>query len=206
VGQRAERLPSDLIWVRGGYRHTIADVTNESGRSPAAPSQAFRRSLMRWWMVMLTSVLPGLIFLSGVLVDSTHGWEKIANGAGVLAFAIFGVRTARLGMFAGSEQLVVRDWFRTYQVRWSEIASFELPPPYGTWRKVGLRIHLVDGGLISATLYGQNMFDTGRRSVRAVIQELDRLRAQNSDRTAESRPLLALPDQQETDQASTRFP
>jgi hypothetical protein len=45
-------------------------------------------------------VVPGLVFLSGALVNSTHGWEKIANEAAVLAFTVLGVRTARLGIFA----------------------------------------------------------------------------------------------------------
>jgi len=138
---------------------------------------------MRWWLVLLTSVVPGFVFLSGVLVNTTHGWEKIADGAVVLAFAIFGVRTARLAIVARPDQLVVRDFFRTYRARWSEIASFELPPPYGTWRKAGLRIRLVDGRLISATLYAQNRFNTGRRSTRAVVQELNRLLQQNSGHT-----------------------
>jgi len=66
-------------------------------------------------MVLLTSVVPGLVFLSGVLVTRTHGWEKIASGAAVLAFAVLGVRIARLGIFAGPHHLVVRDCFRTYR-------------------------------------------------------------------------------------------
>ena len=129
-------------------------------------------------MVLLTSVAPGLIFLSGVLVSSTHGWEKIANGTAVAAFALLGVRTARLGIFATPEQLVVRDYFRSYHVLWSEIASFEMPS-YGAWRNVGLKIHLTDGRLISATLYGRTPLDSGRVQ-RTVIQELDRLRRQRT--------------------------
>ena len=128
-------------------------------------------------MVLFTSVAPGLIFLSGVLVSSTHGWEKIASGAAVAAFALLGIRTARLGIFAKPEQLVVRDYFRSYHVLWSAIATFEMPPPYGASRKVGLKIHLTDGRLISATLYGRTWLDSGRGQ-RTVIQELDRLRLQ----------------------------
>jgi hypothetical protein len=128
--------------------------------------------------VLLTSVIPGLVFLSGALVSSTHGWEKIANGAAVLAFAILGVRTARLGIFAGSGQLLVRDYFRTYQIGWPEIARFEMPPRYGTWRNTGIRIHLTDGRLISATLYRRGRLDSGR-AARTVVQELERLRRFN---------------------------
>jgi Bacterial PH domain len=139
-------------------------------------------------MVLLTSVLPGLIFLSGVLVNTTHGWEKIANGVVVVAFAALGVRTARLGIVACPEHLVVRDYFRTYRVRWTQIAGFELPPPYGRWRKAGLRIRLLDGQLISATLYARNLFDTGRRPARDIVRELNRLLRQNSDRTDLANP------------------
>jgi hypothetical protein len=177
-----------VIWPRGRDGHSIPGVARDSGYPPATPTVAFRRSWARWLMVLFTSVAPGLIFLSGVLVNSTHGWEKIANGAAVLAFAVLGVRTARLGIFAWPERLVVRDFFRTYQIRWPEIASFEMPAPYGTWRKSGLRIHLIDGRVISATLYGRGQLDTGR-AVRTVVQELDRLRRQKTgDRAADAPP------------------
>jgi Bacterial PH domain len=149
---------------------------------------AFRRSSARLWIVLLTSVVPGLVFLSGALVNSTHGWEKIGNGAAVLGFAVLGVRTARLGIFAGPERLVVRDYFRTYQIGWPEIASFEMPPRYGTWRKSGLRIHLIDGQLISATLYRRGRLDSGG-AARTVVEELDRLCRDNTgDRPAHPQP------------------
>jgi hypothetical protein len=133
-------------------------------------------------MVGLTSVLPGLVFLSGALDYTTHGWEKVASGAVVLACVLFGVRVARLGMFAGPEQLVVRDYFRTYRIRWTEIASFEPPPPYETLRKAGLRIRLVDGHVISATLYARNGLDTGSRATLDAVQKLNRLLAERAPR------------------------
>jgi hypothetical protein len=77
---------------------------------------------MRWSLFVLTSVW-GLIFLSGMTASSTHGSEKIASEVGLLAIAVLAVRTARLGIFARPEQLVVRDYFRTYQIRWQEITS-----------------------------------------------------------------------------------
>jgi hypothetical protein len=186
--------PVGVVWPRGQDRHNIALVISDPDPddAPASPAVACRRSLYRWWMVLLTSVGPGLIFLSGVLVSSTHGWEKIANGAAVVAFALLGVRTARLGIFAKPDQLMVRDYFRSYHVLWSEIASFEMPPPYGTWRKVGLKIHLTDGRPISATLYGRTPLDSGR-GAHTVIQELDRLRLQRiGDWTAQPPPATGL--------------
>jgi len=143
-------------------------------------------------MVLLTSVVPGLVFLSGVLVTRTHGWEKIASGAAVLAFAVLGVRIARLGIFAGPDHLVVRDCFRTYQICWPEIARFEMPPRYGTWPKTGLRIHLTDGRLISATLYGRGRFDTGR-AAGTVVRELDKLRRQRIADRADQQPPTTAP-------------
>jgi hypothetical protein len=130
-------------------------------------------------MVFLTGAVPGLVFLSGVLVNSTHSWEKATSGAAVLAFAVVGVCGARLGIFASSGELVVRDYFRTYRIRWPEIAFFEMPPRYGTRRKTGLRIHLTDGRLISATLYGRNVLGSGRAACN-VIRELDKLRRQHT--------------------------
>ena len=42
---------------------------------------------------------------------------------------------------------------RTYNVRWSEIDRIDPPPPYGTLRKAGLRINLLDGRVVSSSLY-----------------------------------------------------
>lgn len=104
-----------------------------------------------------------------------------------LAFAVLGVGTARLGIFSGPGHLAVRDIVRTCQVCWPEIASFEVPPRYGTWRKAGLRIHLIDGRLISATLYARGGFGAGRAAATAV-RELDKLRRQRIADRADQRP------------------
>jgi len=120
------------------------------------------------------------------MVPSTHGWEKIASGAAVLVCAIIGVRLARLGIFAGPDELLVRNFSRAYQIRWPEIARFEMPPA-GDLRKAGLRIHLIDGRLISATLYGRRQLDS-HDAARDTIQELEQLRQQYADRTADPPP------------------
>ena len=86
-------------------------------------------------MVLFASVGPNLVFISGVGSSSTHGWEKIANGAAVLVFAALGVRIARMGIFADHTELVVRDYFRTYRVGWEEISAFEEPPGMGNCAK-----------------------------------------------------------------------
>lgn len=113
----------------------------------------------------------------GVVTNTTHGWEKIANGIALLAFAILGIRIARLGIFAGPDELVVRDYFRTYRIAWPDVSAFEMPPPYGTWRKAGLRIRLHDGRLISATLYARGRIDSGT-AVRTVMEKLEQFRQQ----------------------------
>ncbi len=84
-----------------------------------------------------------------------------------------------MGIFAGPGHVVVRNYFRTYRIAWAEISGFEEPPPYGTFRKAGLRIHLSDGRLISATLYGRSGVDSGK-AARKVVGELEQLRRQRT--------------------------
>jgi hypothetical protein len=153
-------------------------MIGSSGERPPV-TVAFRRSAIRWLWVALISGVPGLIFLSGVLTPTTHGWEKIASAAVVLAFAMLGIRIARLGIFAGPDQLVVRNQFRSYRIGWREISAFAMPPPYGSMSNTGLRIHLLHGRVISATLYSRGPFDSGR-AAGTVLEELEQLRRQRT--------------------------
>ena len=79
---------------------SIPIVISHPGEGPP-PTAAFRRSPVRWATVILASVLPGFISFGGVVSNTAHGWKKIANGIALLAFAILGIRIARLGIFAG---------------------------------------------------------------------------------------------------------
>ena len=116
-----------------------------------------------------------LILFGGVVANSTHGWEKIASGAAALAFVILGIRIARLGIFAGPDRLIVRNYFRTYRIAWPDISAFEMPPRYGTLRKAGLRIHLLNDQVISATLYARGRIGSGR-AAQTVVEELEQIR------------------------------
>jgi len=119
-----------------------------------------------------------LIPFSGMMTDTTHGWEKVGSGAAFLVLVVLAIRIANLGIFAGPDQLVVRDYFRTYRIRWEQISGFEKPPPYGTLRKAGLRIHLSDGRVISATLYGRSGADSGH-AASVAVEKLEQLRQQH---------------------------
>ena len=113
-----------------------------------------------------------------MMTDTTHGWEKVGSGAAFLVLVVLAIRIANLGIFAGPDQLVVRDYFRTYRIRWEKISGFEKPPPYGTLRKSGLRIHLSDGRVISATLYEESGTHS-RRAANAALEKLEQLRQQH---------------------------
>lgn len=128
-------------------------------------------------MVVFASMIPGFICFGGMVANSTHGWEKFVCGAALLACAVWGIRIARLGIFAGPDQLVVRNYFRSYRITWQDISAFEIPTRYGTWRNAGLRIRLLNGRVISATLYARGRVDSGR-AARTVAEELEELRRQ----------------------------
>ena len=127
-----------------------------------------------------------------MMTDTTHGWEKVGSGAAFLVLVVLAIRIANLGIFAGPDQLVVRDYFRTYRIRWEEISSFERPPPYGTLRKSGLRIHLSDGRVISATLYEQTRMDSGQ-AASVALEKLEQLRRQHIGDHGADRPLPTSP-------------
>jgi hypothetical protein len=138
--------------------------------------------------------LGALVFFSGMVADTTHGWEKVGSGA---AFLVLAIRIASMGIFAGPDQLVVRDYFRTYRIGWQEISGFEQPPPYGTWRKAGLQIRLSDGRVISATLYGRGGVDSGH-AASVAAEKLEQLRRQHMGDYSADRQLPTPPpgDQQ----------
>jgi hypothetical protein len=127
---------------------------------------------------VLCSGAIGLLLLCDLAVSMPLGY-KTASGATALVFAYLAIRAARAAIVAEADHLVVRDIHRTYQIGWQEIARFETPPPYGTWRKAGLRIHLIDGQMISVIAYAQGLLDTGRPEV-TVVRELEQLRRQRT--------------------------
>jgi hypothetical protein len=146
--------------------------------SPQAPTVAFRRPIPQGLMIALVTVLA-LVFLSGLAAGNADGLQWVLAGVGLSAGVILIVRIARMGVFAEHQWLVVRNLFVSYKIAWSQIARFEMPPPYGTLRKTGLRICLQDDRLISARLYSRGGIDqfadvTGCSSGR-VIEELRRL-------------------------------
>ncbi len=139
---------------------------------------AFRRTPVRLFLILLLSVGPGVIFLAGAGSPTTHGWEKVASATVVLAFAILGIRIAMTGIFAGPEQVIVRNYFRTYRVGWAEIPGFD-PPHYVGRGQNGLGICLTDGAMIRATLFALGRGDRGIAASQ-VIQELEWLRGQRT--------------------------
>jgi hypothetical protein len=125
--------------------------------------------------VLVTGVIPGLLLLGALA--SAPGAVKFVPGAGVLACTVLGIRSAMLGIFAGPDHIVVRNFFSTHQIGWEEISGFEMPSYHETPRDVGLRIIFDDRRPISATLYarGDQNLD---RPAREAIEQLEQLRQQ----------------------------
>jgi hypothetical protein len=160
------------------HRHSIPSVTTDSGAPQPPPDVIFRRSARRRFFGVLCFGTIGLLLLLGLAATMPLGY-KAASGAAALVFAYLAIRAARAAIVAEADHLVVRDMHRTYRIGWREIARFETPPSYGTWRKAGLRIHLIDGQMISVIAYAQGLLDTGRPEA-TVVRELERLRRQRS--------------------------
>ena len=143
-----------------------------------SPDVVFRRSAWRRLLAVSLSGAIGLLLLCN-LATSRHASYKVAGGAAALLFGYIAIRAARAAIFAGADHLVVRDVYRTYRIGWQEIARFEAPPRWGTWRKIGLRIHLRNGQVIAVIAYARGLLDTGRPEEAAVL-ELEQLRRQRT--------------------------
>lgn len=143
------------------------DVSSNPDQPPSL-KVTFRRPLLTLLYVVALSVVPGVIFLSGVMVTSTHGLEKAGNGVAVLVCVALGIRLAGLGVVADDDRIVVRNIFRTHRIRWPEITRFE--EEQQVFLRKGPRIHLIDGRFVAVTIYAKG--ETEGRPARRLIQEL----------------------------------
>ena len=128
------------------------------------------------WVGGLAIILIGVVVISGL--GAAAAWAKIPCVALSLALVLYGVRTLMLGVFAYADQLVVRNYFSTHQIRWPEIARFEYQESSkaGSWRKSGLKIYLSDGRLISVSAYSPIHFYESSNAGRQVVEKLEALR------------------------------
>lgn len=119
--------------------------------------RSFRRTGARWWLAACVSVFF-LIGLSGVIAPtdahgSPHPAERIFFGILAVGALWITVGVARQGIFCGSNGVVVRNVFKRYEARWSDIDAIEPPMNYGALRNAGIGFRLRDGRRINAALF-----------------------------------------------------
>lgn len=124
---------------------------------------SFKRSAHRWFLVACIGGF-GLIGLVDIPASAYEGGYYASDSAFVIASRtfsalvaigslFFGIRVARMGIFADETGLTVRNVLRTQRALWGEIAGFGPPGAYGSLRRTGLKIVLRDRPAIFATLY-----------------------------------------------------
>ena len=150
-------------------------MTRDSKLSHPASTVSFRPSVAVRWLVLPIVVGGWLVVFRLRWSLDPAGLQKVTNAAIVAWVFVEVVRAGRAGVIARPEQLVVYKGFRTYWIRWSDITNIEMPGDYKTWRIPGVRIHLVDGRVITATLYPGHRLNSPKEA-RAVLDEFDQLR------------------------------
>lgn len=115
---------------------------------------SFKRSAHRWFLVACIGGF-GLIGLVDIPASAYEGGYYASDSAFVIASRtfsalvaigslFFGIRVARMGVFADETGLTVRNVLRTQRALWGEIAGFGPPGAYGSLRRTGLKIVLRD--------------------------------------------------------------
>ena len=169
IGGDATRTPP------AGDQSGNADLPGPAAHRLDSGSVTFHRP-WRW-------AVAGLLFAATLLflcfVIAYPGIGRLVSGVAAATTGVLTVRAARAGIVARPRQLVVRNTWWTHKAGWSQIASFEMPPPYGSLRKTGIRIYLHDGRIISAKAYAyigiDQYVDVTTRPAERVVEELLRL-------------------------------
>jgi hypothetical protein len=105
------------------------------------------------WMTWTIVALTALILLSNLVkvLERPHPSAAVAalEALVLAAFLIPALRYPRNGVVASSEQLVIRNIYRTHVLGWHEIDHFEMAS-YGAWPRIGVAV-LKDGRRVPMT-------------------------------------------------------
>jgi hypothetical protein len=137
------RLPSGVS--EGGFRDT--------GTGPRA--RRWWLSGFAWFFGALALIGPASEF--GVYRSWILGVPFVAIVLTVVAWTTYGV--LRTGILIEPGLVTNRRMLRTSRVPAGDIVRFEPPPPYGTIRRTGIRIVLVNGKVLSATAFAKGQLD-----------------------------------------------
>ena len=80
-------------------------------------------------------------------------------------------RVGWVGIFADGVGVSFKNFVFNFRHRWCEIDRFESPRPWGTFRKTGLAMVLIDGRRRTATLFARGRLDSGK-TANSVVAEL----------------------------------
>ena len=143
----------------------------------------------------LPAALAGLVCLGATLSPYVLWWGRVLTGLACVAIAILVWRIAGLAIYAGPDDLVIRNLRNTHRIPWSEVEDiFVTPPPSpAIYREtalpktdVSLLVRLKEGAVISATLYDSRMFypnpnlDAPRR--KQAVEQLNKVRTERTGR------------------------
>lgn len=137
----------------------------------------------------LPAALAGLVGLGATLSPYVLWWGRVLTGVACVAIAILVWRIAGLAIYAGPDDLVIRNVRNTHRIPWSEVEDIflPLPPSPAVYLETALPkidrrllVRLKESAVISVTLYdprfdGRGWSDDTSRRTR-VVEQLNKLR------------------------------
>lgn len=139
---------------------------------------SYRTRVVRIVMVFIgvMGIITNVGLLAGNGRNADELWFQILSGMMLAGFAHVLIRGLMIGAFPTKRGIVVRNLYRSFHLRWDEIARFELKPHLLTPR-MG-HVVLRDGGERPITSLQQGTLEAsgfGKGSTSAMIDELNEL-------------------------------
>jgi hypothetical protein len=198
--------PFDDAELAAGYK----SIESMPSGSVSGVVIVFQRVGLQLTFALLLA-LPGLAFLGATLSPYVLWYGRVPAGLACVGVAVLIWRIAGLAIYAGPDDLVIRNVRNTHRIPWSEVEDIFVPPPpspaiyFETALPKSdrrLLVRLKEGAVISATLYDDRMFDSTRlpnthQRVRAA-EQLNKLRKERTGTGAE------VVDEREHDLATDR--
>lgn len=117
--------------------------------------------------------LAGIVGAVFVTVPGVGGWvDRALCIAGAVMALFIAARGWVLAIVADRDGVVIRNFFRSRKIAWRDIERFELPPPFASFRRPGLRVVLASGRVRSVSAYVSGRTD-GNIYARPVVEQLN---------------------------------
>lgn len=151
VTRESERLDLALLPVRSIARGCDSWCPSLTSSLRGVRMSVVYRNRLEVATAIVVGVIASASFITiGLATPGAPTWWRVLLPVGGLLYGyVFVFHAARVAIYETKQGLRVRDWFRSYDLMWSEIQRFELEKRFdwGGKRRLGLAV-LQDGSRI----------------------------------------------------------